>query len=406
MIAPHISVIHSDICEQQRFEGYWALPHGVTLNSYFVHGEKTALIDFTAAWSEAINLLKTQLAEIDDSKKIDYLILNHLEPDHTGFLPQFVKQNPDVEIIATAKGCAFVKDFIKAVGSCPSLKLREVKTGDTLSLGNTVLSFYEIPNVHWPETMCTFDALSGALFTCDAFGCYGKTGERIFDDEFSEKEHALYETEGLRYYATIMASFSSFVSKAIEKLQTEQLAIKTIAPSHGIIWRTQPEKIINRWKKYASYNTGGACEREICVICASMYGNTKKGAEAVVRGIKNADSSIKVIFMELPETDVSDVLAAAYRAAGIVIAAPTYEYKLFPAMAHVLDLFNRKHYVGKKALRIGSWGWVGGAKKEYDALSEPLKWEQLEQYEWQGILTQADEKALEAKGAELAAKIG
>ncbi|MFC2479248.1 MAG: MBL fold metallo-hydrolase, partial [Treponema socranskii subsp. buccale] len=126
-ITPYIFVIHSDIRHQPLFEGYWPIPNGVTLNSYFVRGEKNALIDLTADWSEAVDLLEKQLGEIEGGKKIDCLILNHLEPDHTGFLPEFVKQNPDVEIIATAKGAALVKNFIKAADGCPSLKIREVK---------------------------------------------------------------------------------------------------------------------------------------------------------------------------------------------------------------------------------------------------------------------------------------
>ena len=124
-----------------------------------------------------------------------------------------------------------------------------------------------------------------------------------------------------------------------------------------------------------------------------------------MRGIKNADKTIKVDFLMVPETDESQVLAAAYRSAGVVIAAPTYEYKLFPGMVQILDLFNRKHYVGKKALRIGSWGWVGGARKEYDALAAPLNWDQIEQYEWQGTPSADDLAVLEKKGAELAAKL-
>ena len=403
-ISPCISVIHSDITSHPLFEGYWSIPDGVTLNSYVVRGKKTALIDLTADWSEAVQLLEKQLDAIGGIK-IDYLVLNHLEPDHTGFLPEFVKRNPDVEIISTVKGVALVKNFLKAPASVPDLKMREVKTGDSLDLGGVLLSFFEIPNVHWPETMCTFEPVSGTLFSCDAFGGYGKTGDRIFDNEFTAEEHAFFESESLRYYATIVSSFSTFVKSAVKKLQDAGLPIKTVAPSHGIIWRTHPETIISRYMKYAGYNTGDACEHEICVICASMYGNTKKGAEAVVRGINKSDPSVKVDFLMIPETDESRVMAAAYRSAGVVIAAPTYEYKLFPAMVQILDLFGRKHFTGKKALRIGSWGWIGGARKEYDALSEPLKWDQVEQYEWQGTPSAADLEALEAKGAELAAKV-
>lgn len=400
-LTPYISVIHSDIQNHPLFEGCWPIPDGVTLNSYFVRGNKTALIELTADWEEAISLLKSQLNLIDGADKIDYLILNHLEPDHTGFLPRFIQENPSVEIISTAKGCALVRDFLKV----PDAKLREVKTGDTLNLGDIELSFYEVPNVHWPETMVTFEAKSGTLFSCDAFGGYGKTGERIFDDEFNTEEHKFFESESLRYYATIVASFSTFVKKAIEKLTAANLQIKTIAPSHGIVWRSHPETVIERYARYAGYNTGGKCEKEICVLISSMYGNTRKGVEAVIKGIHKADSSIAVNVLNVPETDDSKVLAAAYKAAGLVIAAPTYEYKLFPAMAHVMDLFARKHFVGKQVLRIGSWGWVGGAKKEYDALSAPLNWTQVEQYEWQGVPLQKDFEVLEQKGSELASLV-
>ncbi len=396
-LTPYIHVIHSDIENHPLFEGLWPIPQGVTLNSYIVQGEKTALIDVTADWEEAVEQFSRQFAAA--GVKPDYLVLNHLEPDHTGHLAAFCREFPDAEIIATKKGCALVQKFLKV----SSIKMREVKNGDTLDLGDKKLAFYEIPNVHWPETMVSFEEESGTLFSCDAFGGYGRTGARIFDDEFSAEEHERFEAECLRYYATIVSSFSSFVNKAIDKLAP--LAITAIAPSHGMVWRTHPERIIERYRKYAGYNTGGALEKEIVVLSASMYGNTTKGLDAVLRGIKAADASLPVTVLPVPLTDSSEVLAAAYRAKGLVIAAPTYEYRLFPAMAQLLDLFGRKHVTGKKALRLGSWGWIGGAKKEYDALVEPLKWEQVESYEWQGVPSDADLAALEAKGAELASLV-
>lgn len=398
-IASHIHVLHSDICNHPLFEGFWPIPDGVTLNSYLVTGLKTALVDLTASWDEAEQHLEEQLSAVAEPLKIDYLILNHLEPDHTGFLPEFCRKNPGVEILATPKGCALVKQFLKVSGA--SVTIREVKTDDTLDLGDgVVLRFLEIPNVHWPETMATFDVKSGALFSCDAFGGYGKTGTRIFDDEFTPEEHKFYEAESLRYYANIVATFSSFVLKALEKL--EKLDIKVVAPSHGIVWRKHPEEVIARYKKYAGYNTGGPLEKEVCILLGTMYGHTEKGSDAVIRGIRKVvGNSIPVNVLHVPETDVSKVLAAAYKAKAVVIAAPTYEYRLFPPMAYILDLFGRKHFTGKRALRIGSWGWVGGAKKEYAELSEPLKWEQIEQYEWQGLPSDNDLDILEKKGEEL-----
>lgn len=406
---PNISVIHENITSRPLFEGVWPIPDGVTLNSYLVKGgQKTALIDLTADWEEAAasfeNQLDTSIAgpECGAYRGVDYLVLNHLEPDHTGYLRGFLAKHPETEVIATAKGCTLVKDFLKAGDS---LKMRAVKDGDVLDLGGATLVFYEIPFVHWPETMCTFEKESGTLFSCDAFGGYGTAGERIFDDEFDKEEHKKFEAESARYYATIVASFSASVKKAIDKLAAAQLNIKTVAPSHGMVWRTQPEEIIKRYARFAGYNTGGEMEEEICILCASMYGNTSLAAHAVERGIKNSNKDIKVHFISIPETDASYALMAALHSKGVVIAAPTCDYALFAPMAHLLDLFKRKKITDKKALRIGSFGWSGGAQKEYDALIAPLKWQSIEPYEWKGVPSSEDIKVLEERGSLLAESV-
>jgi flavorubredoxin len=327
--------------------------------------------------------------------RVDYLILNHLEPDHTGWLAEFRQKSPKAEIISTAKGVNLVKSFYKIEDG-----LRAVKDGDTLDLGKgKVLTFRETPNIHWPETMITWDAESGTIFPCDAFGSYGQLGDRVFDDEFSAEEHTYYEQEALRYYANIVASFSTFVEKAVEKLADYD--IKCVAPSHGLIWRKNPRTIMDRYLKYASYSK--KAEKEIAIIWGSMYGNTKKGLDAVIRGIES--EGVPYVLRRVPDENVSFVLADAYKCSGLVIAMPTYEYAMFPPMAYVLDIFRRKHIQGKTVLRIGSWGWIGGAKKEYEAAIENLKWNSLESIEWAGSPTADEEKALEERGKELARAI-
>jgi flavorubredoxin len=394
-ISDSVFAIHANVKTDARFEGIWPIPNGVTLNSYVVKGAKTALIDLAKDWSGSIDQFAGQLASAGTSfEKVDYLILNHLEPDHTAFILEMRRRNPNVEIISTPKGIALVRNFFKITDN-----LREVKTGDSLDLGaGKVLEFFEAPNVHWPETMVTFDRADGILFSCDAFGSYGSLGDRLFDDEFTAEEHAFYEHESLRYYANIVASFSTFVTKAIEKLSP--LPIRVVAPSHGIVWRKNPLEIVNRYAKYASYNTGGACEREICVVWGSMYGYTKQGLDAVIAGIE--EEGVPYTIHQVPDVDASFVLADAYKASGLVLAMPTYEYKMFPPMAHVLDLFERKHFTGKKALRLGSWGWVGGAKKEYEEKIEHFKWTSVESVEWQGVPAKADLDLLKERGRELA----
>lgn len=386
--------LHADIDTDELFEGIWPIPEGVSLNSYLVRGEKTALIDLVRDWTEAPKQLEEELAGLGISfKDIDYLVLNHLEPDHTGYLAELRSINPRIEIISTAKGINLVKSFYKIKEA-----LRAVKTGDSLDLGGgRVLHFVEAPNVHWPETMVTWEPVSGTLFSCDAFGSFGKLGARVFDDEFNTEEHARYEVESLRYYANIVSSFSSFVLKAIDKLK--DLDIRCIAPSHGIVWRAKPMEIIERYIRYAGY-AGGKAECQVCVVWGSMYGNTKRGLDAVLKGIEA--EGVPVAIHRVPDEDVSYVLADAWKSTGLLLAMPTYEYAMFPPMAYVIDIFRRKHVNKRTALRIGSWGWVGGAKKEYDAAVEPLALESIESLEWAGLPSEAEFEQLEEKGRDLA----
>jgi anaerobic nitric oxide reductase flavorubredoxin len=238
---------------------------------------------------------------------------------------------------------------------------------------------------------------SGTLFSCDAFGSFGMLGDRVFDDEFSAAEHGRFEAETLRYYANIVASFGSFVKKAIDKLAS--LPIKVVAPSHGLIWRSDPGRIVGRYLEYANWAEGGR-PKEVCVVWGSMYGNTERGLKAVLTGLE--DEGVPFTMHRVPNEDVSYVLADAYRSEGILVAMPTYEYKMFPPMAYVLDMFARKHVTGRSALRIGSWGWVGGAKKEYEEAIAALKWKSLESVEWPGVPDEAALATLRERGRELA----
>jgi flavorubredoxin len=396
LISEGVYCLHADVCTSDLFEGIWPIPKGVSLNSYIVQGKKTALVDLVNDWADAPRQIEECLSSIGLSfSQVDYLILNHLEPDHTGWLREFRERNPKAEILATQKGCNLLKSFYKV-----ETGFRSVKDGDTLDLGGRLLTFFETSNIHWPETMVTWDSASGTLFPCDAFGSFGALGEKVFDDEFTESEHAFFEEESLRYYANIVSSSSSFVEKAVQKLG--QCAIKCVAPSHGIVWLRDPQKIIDRYLKYASYAKGPA-EKHIAVIWGSMYGNTAAGVDAVIRGIER--EGVPYTKHRIPETNISWILADAYRSSALVLAMPTYEYAMFPPMSAVLDMFRRKHLYGKKVLRIGSWGWVGGAKKDYEAAIEPLKWETLESCEWPGYPSEADLQLLEERGAELARKI-
>ncbi|MFP4442490.1 MAG: FprA family A-type flavoprotein [Spirochaetia bacterium] len=390
----HIGV---NITNNDLFEGLWPIPDGVSLNSYVVQGKKNAVIDLVRDWNDAPAGFTEKLRSIGlSAENIDYLILNHLEPDHTGWLREFKKKNPRVEIITTPKGAALVKQFYGIEEA-----VREVKTGDSLDLGDgRVLNFIEAPNVHWPETMVTYETSGKVLFSCDAFGSYGALGDAVFDDQLSQEHSQFYEREALRYYANIVASFSKFVERAAAKL--EGVEINVIAPSHGIIWRENPSVIIERYLKYASYMDGPA-EPEITLIWGTMYGNTGSAVNEIIRSVRSEGVPIHV--HQVPQDDSSYILASAWKSAGLIIGMPTYEYRMFPPMANVLDLFDRKHVKNKKVLRFGSFGWSGGAQKECDALTEKLKWDYLEPVEWNGAPSQDDTSRLLEQVRTLARKV-
>jgi len=381
----------------QLFEGMWPMPNGISINSYVVQGEKTALIDLIEDVSDKPADFESELKSIPLAPKdIDYLIINHMEPDHTSWLPTFHKKNPDIKIYLTAKAAGLLKSFCGIESN-----VHIVKDGDSLDLGGgKVLSFYETPNIHWPETMMTYEQSSGILFSCDAFGSYGTLNGVYFDDQLSTQQHDFFIDEALRYYANIVASFSTFVTKGVQKLAA--LDIKIIAPSHGIIWRENPQAIMDSYSRFATYQNGPA-EPEITVIWSSMYGNTEKLINNIVQGVRKEGLPVHV--HRVPDEHVGAILASAWKSAGIVLGMPTYEYEMFPPMAWVLDMFRRKKVWNKKVLRFGSAGWSGGAQRELDSLTEKMKWEFIDPIEWKGAPTQTELDMAMTQGQALAKKV-
>jgi len=381
------------------FEGIWPIPDGVTINSYIVKGDKTAIIDVVKSSGGGSSAsLTQQFKSIGvEPEDIDYIILNHLEPDHTGYLPIFLKFCPNAEIITSKKGKPLVEAFYHITD-----KVRAVGDGDTLDLGaGKVLHFFDVPNVHWPETMVTFEESTGVLFSCDAFGSFGAFKGTIFADEIPEEDKDFFEYETLRYYANIVSGFAPFVIKAINKLAPMLDKIKMIAPSHGLIWR-DPMSIIKQYQCLSNYaNEYG--EPEITVIWGSMYGNSEVMLRAILRGI--AKEGVKVTIHKVPETHVSNVLASAWKSAGLVIGMPTYEYSVFPPMAYVLDLMKLKRFKHKKVMRFGSFGWVGGAQKGFEERIKNLNWDVDSIVEFQGGPTNEDLKKAEEKAAAYARQI-
>ncbi len=388
--------VAAKIGNRDLFEGIWPIPHGVMLNAYVVKGnEKNAMIDLVKDWDGAVETVDAKLEGLGlAAGELDYLVLNHMEPDHTGALASFVEKYPDIEILCSAKAVPLIKHFYNI-----EKNVRAVKDGEKLDLGGKTLQFFMTPNIHWPETMMTYAVEDEILFSCDAFGSFGQYAN-CFDDQLTKKELDLLQGETERYYANIVSSFSSFVLRGIAKL--EGLSIKQVAPSHGVVWRDEPEKIINWYKTLATYMDGPR-EKEITIVWSSMYGNTGALVPHIVEGAQS--EGVKVHVLEVPQTHESFVLEKVWRSEGLVIGMPTYEYKMFPPMYHIMDILERSHVKGRKTMRFGSFGWSGGAQKQFDVFTEAMKLECTGVVEYQGSASEEDKSRAYEMAKEMARQI-
>jgi flavorubredoxin len=371
------------------FEGLWPITQeGVSYNTYLINDEKKAIVDLTKA-------LKTDefldhIHDIVDVSQLDYVIVNHMEPDHSGVLRTLRRVAPQVTILGTEKTRAMLESFYGITEG-----VQVVQDGETLSLGQHTLNFVHTPFVHWPETMMTYEVTERILFSCDAFGSYGALRGAIFDDQCTDP--AFYEREALRYYVNIVAVFSKPVLNAIAKLA--DVPVSVIAPSHGLIWRKNPERIVKLYSRWAKYATGPT-EAGITLLYGSMYGNTEKMMNAVAQGISREGLPLSIF--DVTHTHVSYILPSLWTQQGVVVGAPTYEGSLFPPMAQALDMATHKRIRNKKVARFGSYGWSGGAQRDFESRIEPLKWELVDSFEFIGGPTEEDLKHGEEFGAHFA----
>ncbi len=359
------------------FEGLWPIAHeGVSYNAYLVDGEQKVLIDL--AKGVKTDEFLSQVAEVADPGSLDYIVVNHMEPDHTGILRTMHRLAPQATILGTKKTQELLAAFHHIEDN-----VRVVADNETLELGSHTLQFISTPFVHWPETMMTYETRHKVLFACDGFGGYGALPGAIFDDQYADL--AFYERESLRYYVNIVASFSRPVRKAIERLSG--VPVEVIAPSHGLVWRQNPTRIVELYQKWASYFDGPA-DLGVTLLYGSMYGNTEEMVNALAQGVSNAGVPVEVF--DVSRIHVSYMLPSLWLRRGVIVAAPTYEGDLFPPMVHVLDVATRKRIFNRQAAYCGSYGWSGGGEREFKQLAEALKWQVLDTLPFRGGPTMAD----------------
>ena len=374
------------------FEGIWPVAEaGVTYNSYLIRDKKNVIIDLAKGFKTDEYIEKIEA--IVPLSEIDYIVVNHMEPDHTGAIRAFSRISPKLTILLTEKAREMLAAFYGIREN-----VRVVADGEELSLGARTLKFVHVPFVHWPETMVTYDAADRILFSCDAFGGYGALPGTIFDDQCSDLVY--YERESLRYFVNIVAKFSTPTLKAIEKLSGVPLSV--IAPSHGLVWRRDPSRIVELYRKWAELSAGGG-ETGVTLVYGSMYGNTEKMMNAVAQGISR--SGVPVEIFDAARTHVSFILPSLWTQRGVMIGAPTYEGALFPPVAQVIDMAGLKRVINKKAAIFGSYGWSKGGMAAFQKLADPLKWQVTDMLEFRGTPTAELLKQGEEFGERFAAAV-
>lgn len=344
------------------FEGLWPLPHGVCYNSYVIQDEKNALIDTVKVQSEQDFLEKVN-GLIQKGSRLDYLIINHMEPDHSGAIQALLSIWPELTLIGNEKTARFLESFY---GITDNVQI--VKNGDTISLGKHVLQFHLIPMVHWPETMVTYDTTDKILFSADAFGGFGAMTGGIFDDEL---DLDFYEDEILRYFSNIVGKYCMMVQKAIQKLGG--LDIQMIAPTHGPVWRTNPGHIIEKYDRWSRHKA----EPGVALIYGSMYGNTEKMMEAVARGLSEEDVS-RVRIHNVSTTHLSFLIRDAWRYKGLILGGPTYDAGLYPPMQFLIDMLQRKKLKNRTLGLFGSYTWSGGGVKSLEKFAAEGNWDLIQ----------------------------
>lgn len=357
-IADKIYYVGVNDRQKALFENMWPLPYGVSYNSYLIVDEKTVLVDTVDVCYSDIFLKKIEDALA--GRELDYLIVNHMEPDHAGSIRLLRHRYPGVQIVGNTKTFGMLAGFhgIKE-------GLYEVKEGDSLNIGSRLLTFYMAPMVHWPEVMVTYDAADKLLFSADAFGTYGALDGGVIDMEMNV-EH--FWEEMIRYYANIVGKYGNPVQMALRKLSG--LEIQTICSTHGPVWRENIAKVVGIYDRLSRYEG----EEGVVIVYGSMYGNTEQMAEVIASSL--ADNGVRNIVMHnVSKSPASYILKDIFKYKGLIIGSPTYSNQLFPEVDSLLTKIEMREVKNRYFGYFGSFCWAGAAVKRLCAFGEKMKWQ-------------------------------
>ena len=342
------------------FENLWPLPQGVSYNSYLIRDEKVALIDTVEIGFTDVFLKKIEV--ILGDKPIDYLIINHMEPDHTGALLFLLNKYPNIKLVGSTRVADMLKGFYGVTENVVT-----VKEGEELSLGKNTLQFSMTPMVHWPETMMIYVKECNTLFAGDAFGTFGTLDGGVLDSQLNLDK---YWDEMIRYYSNIVGKYGSPVQKALDKFADKEIA--AICSTHGPVW-TQKEnivKVIGLYDRLSRYEG----EKGLVIAYGSMYGNTEQVAEAIAAeaaaaGVKN------IVMHNLSKSNLSYVIQDVFKYKGLIIGSPTYNAKLFPLVQNLVDELSNKNLKNRYFGYFGGYTWAGTAVKALGKFADSMPFE-------------------------------
>ena len=342
------------------FENLFPIPHGVSYNSYVIMDEKTALMDTTDP--SITSLFLANVAHTLNGRKLDYLIINHMEPDHCPNIEEIMHRYPETTLVCNAK-------TLQMIGQFYDLDLTErtmiIKEGDTLSLGSHTLHFVAAPMVHWPEVMMVYEDSEKILFSADGFGSFGALNGNLFNDEINFDRDWLDDAR--RYYTNIVGKYGAQVQAVLKK--ASGLDIQMICPLHGPIWRNNLAYILDKYVKWSTYEPE---DKAVAIMYGSMYGNTERAADILATALSTAGVKDVRVY-DISNTDVSELISEAFRCSHIVIASPTYNGGLYPVVESLLNDMKALNLQNRTFALIENGTWAATSNKHMRAIVETMK---------------------------------
>ena len=347
------------------FEGLWPLPYGVSYNSYVVADEKVALIDTVEGGFEDEFL--SNIREAIGDRPIDYLVVNHMEPDHSSLISYMLEKYPDMIIVANSKTVPMLKGYYDV----PEDKVHVVAEGGELSLGGCSLKFYMVPMVHWPETMVTWLEEENTVFSGDAFGTFGAVPGSIVDEEGTLME---FKDEMIRYYSNIVGKYGKPVQTALKKLSG--LNVLRICSTHGPVWENEVEEVVSLYDRLSRYDV----DRGVCIVYGSMYGNTAAAAEALASELEKLGVPYAIHDLagnNAGELGISGALRDVFKYDTIVAGSPTYNNGIFPPVEAFMRSLQARLIKNRRFYAFGSYTWAGSSVNQLNQMAADLGFEVL-----------------------------